>query len=306
MNAPVTAAPAPAGLSFITADQRLAAPSASKMALVGPSGGGKTYQARTLPPASTLFLDGEAGTRALGDWGGATLDLRATAARLGLHPWELCRAVASLLSGPDLADYDLQPGGRVPGPYSPEMHALYVSRLGNPKDLFAAVRTVFMDSITVAGRWCFAWCNSQPESISEKNKKDTRGTYGLHGREMVRWLTALQHAPFNVIVAGILDRHVDELKRVTWELQVEGGKVSRELPGIFDNIVTIGRFDMVPGVDGAPTTLDFNPDGMQRGLVCTGNPWGLPGKDRSGRLDMVEPPDLGALLTKINGGRPIG
>ena len=39
----------------------------------------------------------------------------------------------------------------------------------------------------------------------------------------------------------------------------------------------------------------------ERRLVCTaGNPYGLPAKDRSGRLDMTEPPDLGRLLAKIN------
>jgi hypothetical protein len=39
----------------------------------------------------------------------------------------------------------------------------------------------------------------------------------------------------------------------------------------------------------------------ERRLVCqAGNPYGLPAKDRSGRLAMTEPPDLGALLAKIN------
>jgi hypothetical protein len=39
----------------------------------------------------------------------------------------------------------------------------------------------------------------------------------------------------------------------------------------------------------------------ERRLVCqSGNPYGLPAKDRSGRLDVTEPPDLGALLAKIN------
>ena len=39
----------------------------------------------------------------------------------------------------------------------------------------------------------------------------------------------------------------------------------------------------------------------ERRLVCkAGNPYGLPAKDRSGRLDMTEPPDLGRLLAKIN------
>jgi hypothetical protein len=40
----------------------------------------------------------------------------------------------------------------------------------------------------------------------------------------------------------------------------------------------------------------------ERRLVCTaGNPWGLPAKDRSGRLEVTEPPDLAALLAKIDG-----
>jgi hypothetical protein len=39
----------------------------------------------------------------------------------------------------------------------------------------------------------------------------------------------------------------------------------------------------------------------ERRFVCrAGNPYGVPAKDRSGRLDVTEPPDLGALLKKIN------
>ena len=41
--------------------------------------------------------------------------------------------------------------------------------------------------------------------------------------------------------------------------------------------------------------------GDVRRLVCrSGNAFGLPAKDRSGRLDVTELPDLGALLDKIN------
>jgi len=39
-----------------------------------------------------------------------------------------------------------------------------------------------------------------------------------------------------------------------------------------------------------------------RRLVCQArNPFGLPAKDRSGRLDVTEPPNLGAVLARING-----
>ena len=41
--------------------------------------------------------------------------------------------------------------------------------------------------------------------------------------------------------------------------------------------------------------------GTERRFVCrAGNAFGLPAKDRSGRLDETEPPDLAALLRKIN------
>jgi hypothetical protein len=36
--------------------------------------------------------------------------------------------------------------------------------------------------------------------------------------------------------------------------------------------------------------------------VCTNpNPWGYPAKDRSGRLEQLEPPNLGALIGKLTG-----
>lgn len=289
------------GLGIITADERLAAQANVKLALFGPSGVGKTTAARSLDPATTLFIDGEAGTKALGDWRGDVLDVRKLAAQLQVHPWELMRALACLLAGPDRSDYELSPTGRVPGPYSPEAFDGYKAKIGDPAAIFAKYRTIFVDSITVASRWSFGWSASQPESLSEKTgKKDTRGTYGLHGREMIRWLTQIQHAPLNVVVVGILDRKEDELHRVTFEPQMVGGTAARELPGIFDNVVTISRFDQVEGA------LVHEPGaGMQRGFVCAGNPWGLPGKDRSGSLAAIERPDLGLLLAKIAGGARI-
>jgi hypothetical protein len=42
--------------------------------------------------------------------------------------------------------------------------------------------TIFIDSITVAGRLCLQWCRGQPEAFSERTgKPDLRGAYGLHG-----------------------------------------------------------------------------------------------------------------------------
>ena len=46
--------------------------------------------------------------------------------------------------------------------------------------------------------------------------------------------------------------------------------------------------------------VDFGDAKPVRAFVCTSpNPWLWPAKDRSGRLDQIEEPDLGRLITKI-------
>lgn len=273
-------------IKIITADQRAAAPAKINIALFGPSGVGKTTQARTLDPKTTLFVDLEAGTLAIQDWAGDVLDVRAVAAEHSMHPWDVARAMACMLGGPDPSDYN--------GPYSAKAHQWYVEQFGDP-GWMAKYDTVFVDSITVASRFAFEWAKLQPAAISEKTgKPDTRGAYGLLGNEMVRWLTQLQHIKGkSIIVVGILDKHVDDLKRVSWEPQIEGSKAGRELPGIFDQVVTLQNY----------TTEAGQPF---RAFAChQGNQWGYPAKDRSGRLEELEPPDLGALIRKIRTGKRI-
>jgi len=149
--------------------------------------------------------------------------------------------------------------------------------------------TYFVDSITVAGRLCFRWCEQQPESFNERGK-DVRGTYGLMGREMIAWLTHLQHTRGkNVIFVGILENLKDEFNVSSWELQIEGSKTGKELPGIVDQIATM-QF------------VDFGDGNPVRALICTQpNAWKYPAKDRSGRLEQVEEPHLGKWLAKLTG-----
>ena len=68
---------------------------------------------------------------------------------------------------------------------------------------------------------------SQIRSLS---KLDTRAVYGAQGREMMAWLTHLQHIrEKNVIFVGILDEKIDDYGRQTYDLQIEGSKTGREL-----------------------------------------------------------------------------
>lgn len=286
-------------LHIITADERLAKKSKVNVAIFAPSGWGKTYQARTLDPEKTLFVDLEAGTLALnGDkedgsdaWRGSTINVREEAAKIGVHPWEFARALVCLLGGADPA---AAPGS----PYAADMLATYEAAIA-PRDVFDGYDTVFFDSITVASRLAFSWAKRQPEAVSEKTgKPDNRGAYGLLGQEMVTWLTQAQHiASKSVIVVGILDETVDDFSRRVFAPQIEGGKAGRELAGIFDQIITGAMFDVSSG---SPV---MDSKGTERGFVChLQNPFGVPAKDRSGRLAMIEAPDLGAILKKIQNG----
>jgi len=277
-----------------TADQRMAKRPKVNIALFGPPGAGKTFQAGTLPEDDTLFVDLEAGMLSIEGWKGDSINIREKSNELGCHPWELARGIACLLAGPDPSVPD-------DNPYSRFMYERYAENICHPDDL-AKYSTIFVDSITVASRMAFSWAKKQPEAFSEKTgKPDNRGAYGTLGQEMVTWLTQLQHIPEkSIVVVGILENIVDEFKRSTWQPQIEGSKAGRELPGIFDQVITLTLFD----VDQHTQELVFAPEaGKHRVMVChQNNGFGLPAKDRSTKLDNLEPPNLYALMQKIASG----
>jgi len=259
-------------LNIITADQRMAQKRGVKALILGTAGVGKTSLLRTIDPHSTLFLDFEAGDLAVQD---VPVD------QMQPKTWRECRDLACYLAGPDT---NLPPDAV----YGTEHYEAVCEAYGGPEQL-EKYETFFIDSITVAGRICFKWCEQQPENFTKDGKPDPRGTYGMHGREMVKWITQLQHArATNVIFVCLLDEVKDDFGRAFWSPQIEGQKTGREMPGIVDEVITM---TILTPEDGDP----------YRAFVCRAdNEWGFPAKDRSGRLDMLEKPDLGALLTKLN------
>ncbi len=259
-------------MKIISASERMKEGKGVKALIVGPAGVGKTSLLRTLDQKTTLFLDLEAGDLAVQD---VNVDC------MRPRTWEECRNVACFLGGPNPA---LPPTAV----YSQAHYDAILAEFDG-QDV-AKYETYFIDSITVAGRLCFKWCEQQPESFNDRGKKDVRGTYGLMGREMISWLTHLQHTRNkNVIFVGILENLKDVFNVTAWEVQIEGSKTGKELPGIVDEILTLQFVDFG---DGAPV----------RAFVCTQpNAWKYPAKDRSGRLEQVEQPHLGKLLAKLTG-----
>jgi hypothetical protein len=275
---------------IITADQRLsAAQNKTSVAIFGPPGVGKTSLLKTLPVDHTVCLDLEAGMKSVQDWPGSSIPVRS---------FVDFRDLAVLIGGPD-------PAADPNAWYSAQhhQHARGVYAGSGVEEFLASKAIIFVDSITDLTRQVMAYAKQQPEAFSDRTgKPDVRGAYGLLGREVIQALKHLQHAAGKtVIFVGVLEKITDEFNVSTWQPQMEGSKAGRELPGIVDQVMSLHLFSS--GSDG---TYVLDERATERRLVCrSGNPFGLPAKDRSGRLDVTEAADLGTVLTKINTPRNI-
>ena len=270
---------APSPLRIITADERLREVRGIKGVLTGPSGIGKTTQLLTLDAERTLFCNLEAGELAVQGWPGDEIRIR---------DWDLARDLACWIGGANPAMRDDQPYG--------EAHFARVCAAFGSASHLDKYETVFVDSISVASRICLQWCKGQPPAQSDRTgKSDLRATYGLLGQEMIGWLTHLQHTPRkNIWLVGLLDKRLDDFGKPYFSMQIEGSKTGLELPGIVDEVITL-------------TELRPEKGEPFRAFICTTiNDFGLPAKDRSGRLSMIEPAHLGRLMAKIRGPRPEG
>lgn len=264
-------------LKIITADQRMTEVRGPKILIVGEPGIGKTTLLRTVSPSTTLFVDLEAGDLAVQD---VPVD------QVRSRSWSECRDLACYLGGPNVqltADK----------PYSQAHYDAMVAKYGDAADL-DKYDLYFVDSITVAARLCLQWASQQPEAFNDKGKQDLRGAYGLLGREMLGWITQLQHAPQKAVVfVGILENQKDDFNRPNWQLQIDGQKAGREIPGIIDEVLAMGMVRFGEG-DDAKTSRAF----MCRPEAEVHYP-GFKPKDRSGRLEVYEEPHLGKLLSKL-------
>ncbi len=288
-------------LQIMTADQRLQKRNKVNICMLGPYGIGKTFQARTLPADRTLFLDLEAGMLAVeGDvkladgtvmpsWAGDSINIMDIAQQMKCHPWKLARAIVCIIRGPD-------PAAPQDDPYSQYWYNYYINNIFSP-DMFDKYDYVFIDSATVASRMSLSWAKQQPEAINEKGNKDNWAIYGLNDQELVKWFTTIQHIDSkNVILSALLTQTKDKFDKPVNDIQMEGSKAGNELPGIFDQVITLGMFSH----DAQSNIITYDPDrGTERAFVChKNNGFGVPAKDRSGSLEMLEPPNLKDLIDK--------
>ena len=207
-------------MKIISAEERLKQQTGVKMAIFGGFGIGKTSLLKTLSEP-TLCLDFEARLLAVKDWKGDTISVRT---------WEDARDIACLI------------GGVNPASKSVYGQRHFETAKGKYKDCdFSKYRCIFVDSITIASKLCLAWSKNQPESFSEKSgKPDVRAAYGLLASEMGAWLNQFQHIPDeDVIFVGLLEQKTDDFNKTSWAPQIEGSKITTELPGILDEVISM-------------------------------------------------------------------
>ena len=125
-------------------------------------------------------------------------------------------------------------------------------------------------------------------SAEKKGAKDPRQAYGAMQEQMTDLIRAFRDIPSkHVYFSAKLEKATDEMGRVLYYPSMPGNKVGQQLPYFFDEVLALR---VEKDAEGKP----------QRALMC--EPDGLwTAKDRSGRLDPWEAPDLGAIIKKMGG-----
>ena len=127
-------------------------------------------------------------------------------------------------------------------------------------------------------------------NAEKKATKDPRQAYGAMQEQMADIIRAFRDLPGrHVYMSAKLEKTQDEMGRVLYAPSMPGNKTGQALPYFFDEVLAL-RVEK----DGEGNT--------QRALMCDSDGLWL-AKDRSGKLDMWEAPDLGAIIAKMQGGK---
>jgi phage nucleotide-binding protein len=125
-------------------------------------------------------------------------------------------------------------------------------------------------------------------NAEKKATKDPRQAYGAMQEQMADIIRAFRDLPGrHVYMSAKLEKTQDEMGRVLYAPSMPGNKTGQALPYFFDEVLAL--------------RVEKDGDGnTQRALMCDSDGLWL-AKDRSGKLDAWEAPDLSAVIAKIGG-----
>jgi|TARA_R110000765_G_scaffold71137_2_gene138013 phage nucleotide-binding protein len=137
--------------------------------------------------------------------------------------------------------------------------------------------SVAIDSISEVAEVCLG--------TEKKSNKDPRAAYGEMQTTMAEVIRSFRDLPRHVLMTAKLEKSQDEMGRMLYAPSMPGNKTGQALPYFFDLMLALRVERDAEGV-------------TQRALMCDGD--GLwQAKDRSGKLDQWEGPDLGEIIKKI-------
>ena len=127
-------------------------------------------------------------------------------------------------------------------------------------------------------------------NAEKKATKDPRQAYGAMQEQMTDIIRAFRDLPGrHVYMSAKLEKTQDEMGRVLYAPSMPGNKTGQALPYFFDEVLAI--------------RVEKDSEGdTQRALMCDSDGLWL-AKDRSGKLEAWEAPDLGAIISKIGGAK---
>jgi phage nucleotide-binding protein len=122
----------------------------------------------------------------------------------------------------------------------------------------------------------------------KKIAKDPRQAYGEMQNQMAEIIRSFRDiSGKNVYMSAKLEKTQDEMGRVLYAPSMPGNKTGQSLPYYFDEVLAL--------------RVEKDSEGItQRALMCDSDGLWL-AKDRSGKLEQWEAPDLTAIINKIGG-----
>lgn len=166
-------------------------------------------------------------------------------------------------------------------------------RIKSVRDLQDGLKALNTEAFRERYQWVFLDSLTEMAAIYKKELEDKNSGqpldfkgWGMYDRTMsalVRTLHDLDH--YNVIVICAETTDYDDAKRRFVAPAMPGKQLKEILPHIFDQV-----FHAV---------LEIDAKGHENYLLYTKKRPGLPGKDRSGKLDPIEQPNLAQIKAKI-------
>lgn len=143
-------------------------------------------------------------------------------------------------------------------------------------------QSVALDSISEIGEVVL--------NYERKQTKDPRQAYGAMQEQITDIIRAFRDLPNrHVYFTAKCEKSQDETGKMLYAPSMPGNKTGQSLPYFFDEVMAL--------------RVEKDADGVTQRALMTDSDGLWQAKDRSGKLDAWEAPDLGAIIEKIMGGK---